>query len=476
MKTNDLGWKRVQQKRIIPIWQENGLPHPKNPNKIFCMAPWTHTYISPQSERRLCCASREEHSFQKQYIDSSNDEKYGEVKESKTNLEDYKPLSLKEHWNSEYMRDIRVKLMRGEQIPQCDVCNKNLLMEGHSYRGWFTGTLFRHKIEDAFENTDDNGYTTMEPISFDYRFSNLCNFKCRMCGEQLSSSWETEKRINNMWTPKSHPFMVSEIKSAMEKFQTEVVEPEFRDAVSRGIVEEMYWVGGEPLMYDVHWWTLEEMLRNDSAKYCYLRYNSNLSRVQFGDKNLYDYLPKFRDWMMCASIDGTGDIVEYIRTGIKWDRWLENFKRGCELPGGRSKMILDLTITSPGMFSLKELFDLSNELGVKIETKITFAFHPDIMWSPTSWPREILNEVVDDILAYIIPKSDPNRHSTLIANLEALKFSRKTHEEEWPDTFRQAAKNGKGWVERLEKIRDAKLTLRDIYSSNQKLLHWWDSI
>ncbi len=139
-------------------------------------------------------------------------------------------------------------------------------------------------------------------------------------------------------------------------------------------------------------------------------------------------------------------------------------------------MLLDLTITGPGMFSLKDLFDLSNELGVKIETKITFAFHPDIMWSPTSWPREILNEVVDDILAYIVPKSDPHRHSTLIANLEALKFSRKTHEEEWPDTFKQAAKNGKGWVERLEKIRDAKLTLRDIYSNNTKLLNWWDNI
>ena len=279
-----------------------------------------------------------------------------------------------------------------------------------------------------------------------------------------------------MWTPQNQPFMVPEIRDAMEKFQQEVVEPEFREIVKKGTVEEMYWVGGEPLMYDVHWWTLEEMLRNGSAKNCYLRYNSNLSRVQFGDKNLYDYLPHFKDWMMCASIDGTGDIVEYIRTGIKWDRWLENFKRGCELPGGRNKMVLDLTITAPGMFALKDLFDLSNELGVKIETKITFAFHPDIMWSPTSWPRSILNEVCDDILDYIRPKADPWRHGTLIANLEALKYTRKTHAEEWPDTYQQAARNGKGWVTRLEQIRDSKLTLRDIYSQNRKLLHWWDMI
>ena len=462
--------------KVIPIWHANGLPDKNSPNKVFCMAPWTHTYISPQSERRLCCASREEHSFQKQYIDSSNDERYGKVKESKTSLQDYNPVSLHEHWNSPYMRDIRVKLMKGEEIPQCDVCNKNLLMEGHSYRGWFTGTLFRDKIQEAFDSTDDKGYTTMEPISFDYRFSNLCNFKCRMCGEQLSSTWETEKRQHKMWTPEQQPFMVSEIKSAMQNFTAEVVEPEFKDAVSRGIVEEIYWVGGEPLMYDIHWWTLEEMLNNGSAKNCYLRYNSNLSRVKFGEKNLYDYLPHFKNWMMCASIDGTGEIVEYIRTGIKWDQWLRNFKEGLKLPGGEDRMVLDLTITAPGMFSIKELFDLSIKLNVKIETKITFAFHPDIMWTPLSWPRDILDDMVDDILDYIKPRATW-KQETLIGNLEALKYKRKTHQEEWPETYLEAAHRGKLFTEKLDKIRNnTNVNLGTIYRENKRLYDWWQSL
>lgn len=470
---NRLGKKR---RRIIPIWESTGRPAEFNPNKTFCMAPWTHTYISPQSERRLCCASREEHSFQKQYIDSTNDDRYGEVKESKTDLADYQPVSLKEHWNSPYMRNIRVKLMRGEEIPQCDVCNKNLLMEGHSYRGWFTGTLFRDKIQQAFDTTDDTGFTSMEPISFDYRFSNLCNFKCRMCGEQLSSSWETEKKLNNLWTPKNQPFMVPQIKTAIQKFTEEVVEYEFKDAVKRGIVEELYWVGGEPLMYDIHWWTLEEMLVNGSSSNCYLRYNSNLSRVQFGKKNLYEYLSKFKDWMMCASIDGTGEIVEYIRTGIKWKQWLDNFKQGLQLPNGKDKMIFDLTITAPGMFSLKELFDLSLELDVKIETKITFAFHPDIMWTPLSWPRHILNRHIEELIDYIKPKANW-KHDTLLANLEALRDRRKTHEEEWPDTFKEAARRGKAFTERLDRIRDNnKVNLRTIYSKDEELLKWWDNL
>ena len=126
--------------KVIPIW-EHGSLHPDSPNKVFCTAPWTHTYISPQGERRLCCASREKHSFQKQYIDATNDERYGKVEESKTAADDFNPVSLKEHWNSPYMRDIRVKLMRGERIPQCDVCNDDILSVS-SYRKWFTGSLF----------------------------------------------------------------------------------------------------------------------------------------------------------------------------------------------------------------------------------------------------------------------------------------------------------------------------------------------
>jgi hypothetical protein len=460
-------------KRVIPNWDQ-GKPAADNSNPYFCMAPWRHTYISPQSERRLCCASREEHSFQKQYIDSSNDSAYGKVKESKTALEDYNPVSLKEHWNSEYMRDIRIKLMQGEQIPQCDVCNHNLLMEG-SYRGWFTGTLFREQIQQAFDSTDDTGFTTMEPVSFDYRFSNLCNFKCRMCGEQLSSTWETEKKMNNLWSPKNQPFMVPEIKQAMQKFTAEVVEEEFRDAVRRGIVEEMYWVGGEPLMYDIHWWTLEEMLQNGSAERCYMRYNSNLSRVQFGNKNLFDYLPKYKDWMMCASIDGTDEVVEYIRTGIKWNQWLANFKEGLSLPGGKDRMKIDLTITAPGMFSLRELFDLSRELDVEIITKITFAFHPDIMWSPMSWPRHILNRQIDQLVDYMKPLANWKQQS-LINTLISMKNSRQTHEEAWPDTYKQAARNGKGWVRRLEEIRQDSTTMASIYARDSELLEWWENL
>jgi hypothetical protein len=126
---------------------------PSEGNQTFCMAPWSHTYLSPQSERRLCCASREKATWATQYIDSDK---------ADTNSE-YKPLTLDEHWNGEYMKGIRKSLMAGEKIPQCQVCNERIL-NLHIYRDYFTKQLFSHKIEEAFEKTNDDGYTEMKPI------------------------------------------------------------------------------------------------------------------------------------------------------------------------------------------------------------------------------------------------------------------------------------------------------------------------
>ena len=459
--------------KIKPIW-EHGSVHPDSPNKVFCTAPWTHTYISPQSERRMCCASREEHQFQKQYIDASNDEKYGEVKESGT-IADYKPVSLKEHWNSPYMMDIRKKLMAGEKIPQCDVCNDSLLSNS-TYRQWFTGFLFNNKIDQCFEETDENGYTTMEPISFDYRYSNLCNFKCRMCGEQLSSSWETEKRKHDLWTPEQQPFMVPENKKIIEKFQKEVVEEEFWEYIKSGTVEELYWVGGEPLMYDIHWKSMDRLQADNNLHKVHLRYNSNLSRVRYKDYYLYDWLPQAKDWTMCASIDGTGPIGEFIRTGLNWEEWDRNFREGVALPGGHDKMIMDLTITGPGLFDIKNFLDYALELDVKIETKRMFAFHADIVLSPMAWPRHILDEIVNDLLDYCRPRVT-EKQQTLIRELEGLLES-PTFQEQWPDTANDQFFNGRKYQQIIQSIRkdgqDGRLTINDIYSEHPELWSWWN--
>lgn len=441
---------------------------PEEGNKTFCIAPWTHTYLSPQSERRLCCASREKASWATQYLDS----------DAADGTSRYNPGTLKDHWNSEYMKGIRKDLMAGKVIPQCAVCNEQLLNIS-VYRDYFTKSLFPNKVDEAFEKTDETGYTTMPPISFDYRVRNLCNFKCRMCGDQLSSSWEAERRAMGDYDKEgnSDHWAKKENKPAIENFQKDVAEAELWEAVKNGTIEEIYWVGGEPLMWEIHWEIMEYLVENDLAKNVWVRYNTNFSKTTYKHWNLKDLLPHFKMVQICASIDGTGKNVEYVRHGIKWDQWIQNFKDYLFLNEkyGQYGIAFDLTITTPGLFSLKSMFDLAVELDVNTLIKTTFAFDGSVMMCPQVLPRELFDEVINDILDYIRPKITENsKHANWIECLEDLK-KRETFQEKYPD-WKEALKRGKQNLVRVDKWRKNENSLEEIYSENPKVLAWWKAV
>jgi len=422
---------------------------PSEGNKTFCMAPWTHTYLSPQSERRLCCASREPAQSFKQYIDTGNDQK------------EYKPLTLKGHWNSDHMRSVRLRMMAGEELSECEVCDHKLL-NTNVYRSYWN-QLFGHKIDEAFESTDETGATTMPTISFDYRFNNLCNFKCRMCGDMLSSSWEAESRKHKTWSQESQPWMASPLREQIIKFQDTQVVQEFVEAIEKKTIKEIYWCGGEPLMWDMHWKAMQRIIELGFAKEVYVRYNTNLSRTSFKGIKLFDLLPQFQDWQICSSLDGTGEVGEYIRDGLDYEQWLRNFKEGMAVAKTSREMRLDYTITMPGLLELKNMFDLSRELDVEILTKVMFTFSDDEILSPSALPKELLHSIINEALAYMEPLATRKQQS-LIDVLKNLAQR---------ETF-TATKKGKERQERIDKIR--RQDIAKILSRDERVLDWWTSI
>ena len=429
-----------------------------NKPDTLCMAPWTHTYLSPQTERRMCCASREPAQNFEQYIDT------------KAGTGRYIPVTLEEHWNSEHMRSVRRRMLAGETLPECEVCNDKLLNTS-VYRSYFN-QLFGHKYDKVVEQTDADGYTTMLPVSWDYRFSNLCNFKCRMCGDMLSSSWESEQRQHNMinWADPKNNWMKPEIKAQIEEFQTTQIEAEFAAAVEDHRVEEVYWVGGEPLMYEQHWRYMQRIIELGDGPNVYARYNTNLSRINYRGVNLFrDILSRTRDWQICASLDGTGRIGEYIRTGLKYDSWLENFAEGVSYSTHPRQMRIDFTLTLPGLFEVERIERLSATYGVQILAKVVFSFSPDIVMSPLALPREILHPWVDEIISVV----ENNPLKDILVQLK----TRPTFQEQYgEEEYAKGIAQGKARVLQLEKIRGDTFTMGHILSERKDVYEWWNSI
>jgi hypothetical protein len=123
-------------------------------------------------------------------------------------------------------------------------------------------------------------------------------------------------------------------------------------------------------MYEQHWRYMQRIIELGDGPRVYARYNTNLSRINYRGCNLYrDILAHLRDWQICASIDGTGRIGEYIRTGLDYEEWLANFKEGVAVSTHKRQMRLDFTLTLPGMFEVENIQQLVT------------------IWALTSWLR-----------------------------------------------------------------------------------------
>jgi hypothetical protein len=420
------------------------------------MAPWTHTYVSPQTERRMCCASREPAQNFQQYIDTG------------TGTGVYTPMTLEQHWNSDHMRSVRRRMMQGEPLSECEVCNDKLL-NTDVYRDYFWH-LFRHRYDEIWSTTDQSGATTMRPVSWDYRFTNLCNFKCRHCGDMLSSAWESEQRQHDMidWTNPKNNWMRPEVRNTITQFQDTVIEQEFAAAVERGDVEEIYWVGGEPLMYEQHWRYMRRIIERGDGHRVYARYNTNLHRIHYRGHDLFaDILDHVRDWQICASLDGTGETGKYIRDGLDYDRWLANYRHGLQHRRYPRQMRIDFTLTLPGMLEVTNMQQLAQELDSEVLAKVIFSFTPDIIMSPLALPRQILDDWVD--------RTADQLTSGALKDVVLQLRQRSTFEEQWPDSFRAALIKGKTRLEKIDRLRGSN-GLGAVLQQDKILHDWYQQI
>jgi len=271
------------------------------------------------------------------------------------------------------------------------------------------------------------------------------------------------------WADSKNNWMIPRVRKEISQFQDTQIEAEFAAAVAEHRVEEVYWVGGEPLMYEQHWRYMRQIVEQGDGGRVYARYNTNLSRIDYRGTNLFrDILAHLRDWQICASLDGTGAVGEYIRTGLDYNEWLSNFRSGMVHAKHRRQMRIDFTLTLPGMFEVANIQQLANEFGVDVLAKVIFSFSPNIILSPLALPRHLLDSFVDK-LANKLP------NGALRDILVQLK-TRPTFEEQWPDTWQAGLISGKVRIFELERVRQDTYTLNDILKQDQEIYEWWQAI
>lgn len=273
--------------------------------KTFCILPFVHFYTQPDGEVKPCCIS-----------------------DGFKNKQSLREKSIEEIYNSDDFKQLRSDMMNGVRNKICDVCYKKEDNGETSPRHNFNN----NNIWELPEIGED--YSV--PLDFqhiDIRFSNLCNFKCRMCNHNFSSHWyEDSQKIDDEGR---YIYKSPENKKVLKASET-IVE----DLIPYlGKVKSFYFAGGEPLIMPEHFKVLtwlydnlpvKEFIDRDQNKIVgrdlSLHYNTNLSVIKYDEQSLVDLWKGFKRVYLSISCDGVNEVGEYQRTGFKMDKFEENLK------------------------------------------------------------------------------------------------------------------------------------------------------
>ena len=294
-------------------------------NDKFCAAPWSHLYVVPSGEAIPCCY------WNHDYLKDENGFPTGNTDFG--NINDYDTVN--DLMNNSSFKDLRTRFLNGEGHPGCKNCDKHDDAGRHaqSGRNVFNTQFLTEKTKESVSNTLEDGTAEPNIIYLDIRFGNICNLKCRMCGHGFSSSWyddDVKLKELSLWkeeTGRHIPMKESRLDKKFDK--TKFLHVDCFDKIKPYLqyAEEIYFAGGEPLLYPEHTKILDVLLETNNTN-CRLRYNTNLTSLKYKKKDIIkDYWNQFTNIHIVPSIDGMGDTVEYIRTNMKWDVFVENYNR-----------------------------------------------------------------------------------------------------------------------------------------------------
>lgn len=266
-------------------------------NKSFCLAPWVHTHILPDGQTYPCCFW----DFSQAHVD------FGNINQSKT---------ISSLMNGDMFKQVRLDFLNGNKVGGCNKCYKHEEINQNygSMRSWFNKTYADDSVIDSVLNTNqDGGVDDLQIRYLDIRFGNICNLKCRMCGQGLSSTWYEEEKAATEKYNKTY---------TKEKF----IHTDCLDEVMKYLpyIDEIYFAGGEPFLYPEHLpilYKLIELGKTDIR----IKYNSNLTTLKYKGTYIPDVLDKFSKVSIGASIDSKDTYGEFIRTGLKWNVFEKNF-------------------------------------------------------------------------------------------------------------------------------------------------------
>src|SRR6056300_998925 len=219
-------------------------------SKSYCAKLWNHQYVHMSGSIRYCCATMQN------------------LKDKKGNRMHINNDSLEKAWNSEDIRQARLRMIKGESVPACVKCVEQ---EERGYQSMRD----EGELEYNFSQTQKDGSVAHAPTSMELHLGNLCNLKCKMCGQQYSNQigkelleigeyepgfldWLRKESGNvNIWT--------NNLSVEYRWFQNQKIKNKLFDYIANHITDIVV-IGGEPTVIPEFWELFAHLEQQDRLK------------------------------------------------------------------------------------------------------------------------------------------------------------------------------------------------------------------
>jgi MoaA/NifB/PqqE/SkfB family radical SAM enzyme len=312
-------------------------------DKVKCSAPWLSLYYS-QNISRVCCTNKVE------------------IQGSPSDL-----------FQSEFLTNLKKDLLEGKNPTSCSDCWR---LEDQGYPSIRTMVYSKYPLKKANLSVNTNIGTKF----LEFRASNTCNFSCRMCGPNDSSSIVNVVKNNDelkLW------YHLSDNIQAHNQTSDSNYD-EILNLIHN--LDKLNLAGGEPMLIKTNYDLLEYIISKQYNKNIKLNVTTNCSTV---NPYILDKLSQFPNLYLTFSIDATGEVAEYQREGTVWSQVEKNVYSMLELPN--VEVVVNTTLSAYTILDIDNLARFLANL-YKKKTVIFFAIravdHPAYL-SPRVLPMEL---------------------------------------------------------------------------------------
>lgn len=284
----------------------------------FCLVPFITLNTRPNGQVKPCSQVMDMPGIKK-------DTTVETILESKNRPCNLTKDSVEEIWNSEFLKDFRMKKINNEYIKFCETCYQEDSMGVTSKRQAVLDAYYKdnkHLIDEAKEN---NGMMSTMPVWWELRLSSICNEACRMCIPQTSSKMRDEfaKFTNELpvSVKKNTEAAIIQYNSHGYLGESEFFLNQFWENINDIKYLELH--GGEPTADKTLWELVEKVVSSGHSKHIHVHVHTNIHSLQQRHIELWD---QFRTGWIGISIDAYGEENEYIRHGSKWSAIENNLK------------------------------------------------------------------------------------------------------------------------------------------------------